>query len=106
MSVTLCNKDCHNPNPVSVSWFTVSPSEACFWSTLVTPTVLKALVGLLNDNLPDKALVISFNGWTGKNFVSKIVSEHIFKKRLESDYVHQIIAIHEFPLQSQVEFYK
>ena len=82
------------------------PFRGVFLVTLVTQTVLKALVGHLNDKLSDKALVISFNGWTGKNFVSKIVSEHIFKKRLESDYVHQIIAIYEFLLQSQVEFYK
>ncbi|CAH3037635.1 unnamed protein product [Pocillopora meandrina] len=79
-----------------------------FGQHLITETVLKALVGHLNNKSPDKALALSFNGWTGsgKNFVSKIIAEHIFKKGLESDYVHQIIATHEFPHQSEVDFYK
>ena len=70
-----------------------------FGQHLVTETVLKALVGHLNNKSPNKALAISFNGWTGsgKNFVSKIIAEHIFKKGLESNYVHLIIATHEFP---------
>nr|XP_058945427.1 torsin-1A-like [Pocillopora verrucosa] len=79
-----------------------------FGQHLVTETVFKALVGHLNNKSPNKALAISFNGWTGsgKNFVSKIIAEHIFKKGLESDYVNLIIATHEYPHQSQVEFYK
>ena len=79
-----------------------------FGQHLVTETVLKALVGHLNNKSPNKALAISFNGWTGsgKNFVSKIIAEHIFKKGLESNYVHLIIATHEFPHQSEVDYYK
>ena len=79
-----------------------------FGQHLVTETVFKALVGHLNNKSPNKALAISFNGWTGsgKNFVSKIIAEHIFKKGLKSDYVHLIIATYEYPHQSQVEFYK
>ena len=75
---------------------------------LIAETVLKALVGHLNNESPDKALVLSFNGWTGsgKNFVRKIIAEHIFKKGLESDYIHQIIATHEFPHQNKVDDYK
>ena len=77
-----------------------------FGQHLVTETVLKALVGHLNNKSPNKALAISFNGWTGsgKNFVSKIIAEHIFKKGLESNYVHLIIATHEFPHQSEVDY--
>lgn len=75
---------------------------------LVTDTVLKAVVGHLNNKSPSKALALSFNGWTGsgKNFVSKIIAEHLFKKGMESAYVHQIIATHDFPHQSDLEFYK
>ena len=36
----------------------------------------------------------------------KIIAEHIFKKGLESDYIHQIIATHEFPHQNKVDDYK
>ena len=79
-----------------------------FGQHLVTETVLKAVVGHLNDKSPRKALALSFNGWTGsgKNFVSKIVAEHIFKQGMESSFVHQIIATHDFPHQSHVESYK
>ncbi|PFX26498.1 Torsin-1B [Stylophora pistillata] len=79
-----------------------------FGQHLVSQTVLKALVGHLNDESPNKALAISFNGWTGsgKNFVSKIIAEHIFKKGMKSNYVHLIIATHHYPHQSDVEIYK
>ena len=75
---------------------------------LIAETVLKALVGHLNNESPNKALALSFNGWTGsgKNFVRKIIAEHIFKKGLESDYIHQIIATHEFPHQNKVDDYE
>ena len=79
-----------------------------FGQHLVSETVLKAVVGHLNNKSPNKALALSFNGWTGsgKNFVSKIVAEHIFKRGMESSFVHQIIATHDYPHQSDVEFYK
>ena len=79
-----------------------------FGQHLVTNTVLKAVVGHLNNKSPSKALALSFNGWTGsgKNFVSKILAEHIFRKGMDSNFVHQIIATHDFPHQSEVDFYK
>ena len=79
-----------------------------FGQHLVTETVLKAVVGHLSNKSPDKALALSFNGWTGsgKNFVSKIIAEHIFKKGMDSDFVHQIIATHDYPHQSKVDDYK
>jgi len=53
-------------------------------------------------------LALSFNGCagSGKNFVSKIVAEHILKRGTESKFVHQIIATYDFPHQSHVELYK
>ena len=79
-----------------------------FGQHLVTETVIKAIVGHLNNKSPNKALALSFNGWTGsgKNFVSKIIAEHIFKEGMESKFVHQIIATHDFPHQSELERYK
>ena len=79
-----------------------------FGQHLVTETVLKAVVGHLNNKAPSKALALSFNGWTGsgKTFVSKIIAEHIFKKGMDSNFVHQIIATHDFPHKSDVDFYK
>ena len=79
-----------------------------FGQHLVTETVLKAIVGHLNNKSPSKALALSFNGWTGsgKNFVSKIIAEHIFREGMESKFVHQIIATYDFPHQSEVDSYK
>ena len=79
-----------------------------FGQHLVTETVFKAVVGHLNNKSPSKALALSFNGWTGsgKNFVTKIVAEHIFKRGMESSFVHQIIATHDYPHQSDVKLYK
>ena len=79
-----------------------------FGQHLVTETVLKAVEGHLNNESPSKALVLSFNGWTGsgKTFVSKIVAEHIFKRGLESSFVHIIIVGHRYPSQSNVEHHK
>ena len=122
-----------------------------FGQHLVTETVLKAIVGHLNNKSPRKALdcktvgfflkiskeigkawrtsltrakrayakirtvllsrkvlALSFNGWTGsgKNFVSKIIAEHIFRKGMESKFVHQIIATHDFSHQSELDRYK
>ena len=44
-----------------------SQTGAClvFGQHLVTETVLKAIVGHLNNKSPNKALALSFNGWTG-----------------------------------------
>ena len=79
-----------------------------FGQHLVTETVIKAIVGHLNNKSPNKALALSFNGWTGsgKNFVSKIIAEHIVREGMESKFVHQIIATHDFPHRSELERYK
>ena len=66
-----------------------------FGQHLVTKTIPKVLGAHLKNTSPKKALVLSFNGGTGtgKNFVSKIIAEHIFKKGLESDHVHLIMVL-------------
>ena len=79
-----------------------------FGQHLVTKTIPKVLGAHLKNTSPKKALVLSFNGGTGtgKNFVSKIIAEHIFKKGLESDHVHLIMVTHEYPHQPKVDIYK
>ena len=79
-----------------------------FGQHLVTKTVLKAVVGHLNNESPSKALALSFNGWTGsgKTFVSQIIAEHLFRKGMDSKYVHQMIATHDFPHRSKLDFHK
>ena len=75
---------------------------------LVIDTVVKAVRGHVRNRDPEKALVLSFHGWTGggKNFVSRILAEHLFKKGMESTYVHQFVATLHFPHESRLETYK
>ena len=86
----------------------VGPPKRVFGQHLVSNIVLKAVVGHLNDESPSKALALSFNGWTGsgKNFVSQIIAEHLFRKGMGSKYVHLIISTHDFPHHSELDFYK
>ena len=75
---------------------------------MVIQTVPNAVVGHLNNKSPSKALALSFNGWTGsgKNFVSEIIAEHIFKMGMDSSFVDLIIGTHDFPRKSKVDIYK
>ena len=79
-----------------------------FGQHLVTDKVPKAVIGHLKNKSPSKALAISFNGWkgSGKNFASNIIAEHLFRKGMDSKYVHLMIATHDFHHQSELDFYK
>ena len=100
-----CSGKWTSPN---ITGLQLSLRTRVFGQHLVTETVSKAIEGHLNNKSPSKALAFSFNGWTGsgKNFVSKIIAEHLFRKGMDSKYVHQIIATHDFPHQSELKYYK
>ena len=55
-----------------------------------------------------KPLVFSLHGWTGigKNFVSRIIVDHLFKHGSQSPFVHKIIVPHHFAHQDNVEEYE
>ena len=95
-------------NRLNITGLQAAMRHRVFGQHLVTDTVYKAVKGHLLNKTPSKALALSFNGWTGsgKNFVSKIIAEHIFAKGMESAFVHQIIATHDFPHASEIESYK
>ena len=76
------------------------------------PLVLKVVVShlkahLSNDN-PSKALALSFHGGpgTGKNHVSKIIANHIYKEGMKSQFVHMIASTKEFLHVDMVPLYK
>lgn len=75
---------------------------------LVKNSVIKSLKGHFNNPHPDKALVLSFHGWTGsgKNFVSRIIANNIFENGMKSGFVHLFIATHHFPHADETEVYK
>uniref|UniRef100_A0A646QHR3 Torsin n=1 Tax=Hemiscolopendra marginata TaxID=943146 RepID=A0A646QHR3_9MYRI len=75
---------------------------------LVHEIVLRSVRNHVKKVSPKKALVLSFHGWTGsgKNFVSKIIAEHLYVNGLKSRYVHQFIATLHFPHEDLSKIYQ
>lgn len=57
---------------------------------------------------PSKALALSFHGGpgTGKNYVSTILADSIFKKGMRSKYVHLISAAQKYSHEDNRSVYK
>lgn len=55
-----------------------------------------------------KALTLSFHGWTGsgKNYVTSIIAESLFKRGMSSKFVKLYIGRHHFPSPSRVSEYR
>ena len=79
-----------------------------FGQHIASRIILKAVTGFMNNNNPKKPLVLSLHGWTGtgKNFVSQLIADNIFKKGMDSSFVHIFTSELHFPHASQVETYK
>ncbi|KFU90618.1 Torsin-1A, partial [Chaetura pelagica] len=79
-----------------------------FGQHLVKKVVVKAVKGFLSNSKSKKPLALSLHGWTGtgKNFVSRIVAESIYKSGLQSKYVHQFVATLHFPHAQNINTYK
>lgn len=75
---------------------------------LVEETVVRALRGHLKNKSPKKALTLSFHGWTGggKNYVSRMIAENLYRKGMASSYVHLFISTYHFPHAEKVSEYK
>ncbi|XP_021571774.1 torsin-3A [Carlito syrichta] len=70
--------------------------------------VLTTVRGYLETPQPDKALGLSFHGWsgTGKNFVARMLAENLYRDGLRSDCVRMFIATLHFPHPKYVDEYK
>ncbi|XP_072208648.1 torsin-1A-like [Excalfactoria chinensis] len=79
-----------------------------FGQHLVSKVVVRAVRGFLSNSQAKKPLALSLHGWTGtgKNFVSKIIAESIYKRGLKSNYVHQFVATLHFPHAHSINLYK
>ncbi|KAM6165157.1 torsin-3A [Erethizon dorsatum] len=75
---------------------------------LARELVLRTVRGYLEMPQPDKALALSFHGWsgTGKNFVARMVAENLYGDGLKSDCVKMFIATFHFPHPKYVDLYK
>ncbi|NWR79127.1 TOR1A protein, partial [Centropus unirufus] len=85
-----------------------SLDQRLFGQHLVSKVVVKAVKGFLNNSNSKKPLALSLHGWTGtgKNFVSRIIAESIYKRGLQSKYVHQFVATLHFPHADSINIYK
>jgi ATP-dependent Clp protease ATP-binding subunit ClpA len=75
---------------------------------LVLKAVVRHLKAHLSNDDPSKALALSFHGGTGtgKNHVSKIIANHVYKEGMKSKFIHMIASTSEFPHVDMVPLYK
>ncbi|XP_032319551.1 torsin-3A isoform X2 [Camelus ferus] len=75
---------------------------------LARELVLMAVRSYLELPRPDKALALSFHGWsgTGKNFVARMLAENLYRDGLRSNCVQVFIATLHFPHPKYVDLYK
>ncbi|NXJ21822.1 TOR3A protein, partial [Dicrurus megarhynchus] len=75
---------------------------------LAKEVVVRALQGFLQSPRPQKALVLSFHGWsgTGKNFVARLMASHLYRDGLKSECVRVFVSLLHFPHHNYVHSYK
>ncbi|KAK3099256.1 hypothetical protein FSP39_001712 [Pinctada imbricata] len=83
-------------------------SDKLYGQHLVNSAVTGHVKGHMLSRSPTRAMALSFHGGTGtgKNYVSKIIAENIYRKGMKSQYVHLIAATKEFPHEDMVPLYK
>ncbi|CAN9504400.1 unnamed protein product [Ophioblennius macclurei] len=79
-----------------------------FGQHLASRIIFKALNGFMNNENPKKPLVLSLHGWTGtgKNFVSQLIAENIYREGMDSNFVHVFTSTLHFPHLSHNITYK
>uniref|UniRef100_UPI0037E89A8F torsin-1A-like n=1 Tax=Semicossyphus pulcher TaxID=241346 RepID=UPI0037E89A8F len=79
-----------------------------FGQHIASRIILKAVTGFMSNDYPQKALVLSLHGpsGTGKNFVSQLIAENIYKEGMDSDFVHVFNSVLHFPNKLLNEYYK
>lgn len=75
---------------------------------LAKAVVVRRVQEFLQSPRPEKALVLSFHGWsgTGKNFVARMVASHLFRDGLKSECVRMFISLFHFPHRTYMDSYK
>ncbi|XP_072019839.1 torsin-1A-like [Amphiura filiformis] len=64
--------------------------------------------GFFHDENPQRALVLSFHGrtGTGKNHVSSLIAESIYRKGMGSQFVHLKVPQRDYPDKNKLQSYK
>ncbi|KAM9437969.1 torsin-1A-like isoform 1-T1 [Salvelinus alpinus] len=86
----------------------VALDQKLFGQHVASRVVQKAVTGFMNDKNPIKPLVLSLHGWsgTGKNLVSQLIAENIYKEGMASSFVHLFVTSTHLLHSSQLENYK
>ncbi|XP_009864978.1 PREDICTED: torsin-3A, partial [Apaloderma vittatum] len=102
-----CNTgDCRIVN--NVTGLEADLNEQLHGQHLAKEVIIRAVRGFLQSPRPEKALVLSFHGWsgTGKNFVARLVASHLYRDGLKSECVRVFISLFHFPHHKLVDSYK
>ncbi|XP_034048655.1 torsin family 1 isoform X2 [Thalassophryne amazonica] len=92
----------------NVTGLKVDLERKLFGQHIASRIILKAVNGFMSNSNPKKPLVLSLHGWTGtgKNFVSKLIAENIFREGMNSSFVHVFTSELHFPHKGEIETYK
>ncbi|KAK9532342.1 hypothetical protein VZT92_009730 [Zoarces viviparus] len=79
-----------------------------FGQHIASRIILKAVTGFMSNENPKKPLVLSLHGWTGtgKNFVSQMIADNVYKEGMDSSFVHIFTSELHFPHLSHFDTYK
>ncbi|XP_067868279.1 torsin-1A-like [Heterodontus francisci] len=70
-----------------------------FGQHIARKVIVKAIKGSLSTPDPKKPLTMSLHGdsGTGKNFVSQLIAQNLYKNGMNSQYIHVFVSTHHFP---------
>ncbi|XP_029371915.1 torsin-1A-like isoform X1 [Echeneis naucrates] len=104
-------QECCQPDWISFSsrGLKTDLDKNLFGQHIASRIIQTAVSGFMNSDRPKKPLVLSLHGWTGtgKNFVSQLIAENIYKEGMDSNFVHVFSTTTHFPhQQTQLNSYK
>lgn len=97
----------HIPNDIDA--LKADFNEYLFGQHIANLTLIPALKShVYNWEKSQKPLVMSFHGTpgTGKNFVAELIAKRLYLAGDESGYVHRYRGRIDFPLETQVSYYR
>ncbi|XP_067868278.1 torsin-1A-like isoform X2 [Heterodontus francisci] len=94
--------------PLNVEGLKADLKRQVFGQHIAIDVIPTAIKGFLSNRDAKKPLTLSLHGWTGtgKNFASKIIAESLYKKGMDSKFVHHFIADLHFPIAAHTDEYK
>ncbi|XP_059494373.1 torsin-1A-like isoform X2 [Stegostoma tigrinum] len=83
-------------------------TKKLFGQHIASEVIIKALKGSLSNPDPKKPLTMSLHGnsGTGKNFISRLVAQNLYRKGLYSQYIHVFVSTLHFPHVQFIDRYQ